>query len=509
MVKPSPAPAFSINSTPQCQNNNAFAFTNASTNLLSSTFEWSFGDGQTSTDTSASHTYANYGSFPVKLKVFNPPGCYREITKTVNVIAKPVAAFTFPPVVCEDTTLLTLTESSYVPGGTGSISRWWWDIGGNTLNVKNPPPFTPVAGGPLVVKLAVSASQGCASDTLTQTIHVRFKPIANFTYPHAVCDNQSVVLKDGSYFAAGALGEQVTKWDWTTDTLKSAVQNPVYNLTAGSHHVTLVVESSYGCKSQPTDAFFIVNPKPHIRLSISDSCVLRNIQYKAIDLDTNVSKWSWNFGQGAYDGPSQVTKTFPVAGDEPLTLTGRTAMGCEDTIVRPFTIYDNKAFAGRDTLAAMNQPVQLDAHGGANVQYTWTPATGLNNPFIENPIATYDRDVTYKLDAISDKGCDAHSKLYIKRMAGPALYVPTAFTPNGDGLNDVLRVFPVGIRSFSYFAVYNRFGQRIFYTTDFTKGWDGRIGGVAPDSGTYVFVASAIDYRGEHLMNKGTVVLMR
>jgi gliding motility-associated-like protein len=180
----------------------------------------------------------------------------------------------------------------------------------------------------------------------------------------------------------------------------------------------------------------------------------------------------------------------------------------KDTIIRPFTIYDNKAVAGRDTITAMNEPVQLNAHGGDNVTFTWSPAIGLNNATKENPVATLDRDQLYRLDAITDKGCDSHTRILIKRFKGPELYIPSAFTPNADGLNDVLRVFPVGIKSFSSFAVYDRYGQKMFSTTDYNEGWDGRFKGKPVNPGTYVAYATAIDYHGIPMINKVSVVII-
>jgi gliding motility-associated-like protein len=134
---------------------------------------------------------------------------------------------------------------------------------------------------------------------------------------------------------------------------------------------------------------------------------------------------------------------------------------------------------------------------------------GLNSDTIEAPIARWDKDQLYKLTAITDKGCDSHSKILIRRFAGPELYIPTAFSPNGDGLNDVLRVFPVGIRTFHFFAVYNRYGQVLFQTTDYSKGWDGTVNGKKAEPGTYVAYATAIDYKGNPMVKKITVVLVR
>jgi gliding motility-associated-like protein len=226
-------------------------------------------------------------------------------------------------------------------------------------------------------------------------------------------------------------------------------------------------------------------------------------------MDKTVKQWFWDFGDGLNKGDSLITKTYHVEGNKPLILIGQTNYGCKDTIRRPFRVYDNKAFAGRDTITAIDEPVQLHAHGGPGVTYTWSPATGLNNPTLENPVAILDRDQRYRLDALTLEGCDSHSDILIKRFKGPELYIPTAFTPNGDGKNDVLKVFPVGMRAFHYLAVYNRYGEMVFKTTDYGTGWDGTYKGIKQGTETFVVVAQAIDYRGKLFLKKGTVTVIR
>jgi gliding motility-associated-like protein len=235
--------------------------------------------------------------------------------------------------------------------------------------------------------------------------------------------------------------------------------------------------------------------------------VNRVIHFTATDLAGTVNKWWWNFGTGIYEAPSVITKVFTGDGYKPFTIIGMTIHGCKDTIIRPFTTYSNYAYAGHDTVAAMQEPVQLFASGG--IQYLWTPASGLNNPAINYPVATWDKDQLYLVKAISREGCDSYSRVFIKRYKGPELYVPSAFTPNGDNLNDVLKVFPVGIRKFGYFIIYNRMGEKVFYTTDYSKGWDGSYKGRALETGSYIFIATATDYKGNEMVNKGTVIMLR
>src|SRR6185436_15595856 len=141
-----------------------------------------------------------------------------------------------------------------------------------------------------------------------------------------------------------------------------------------------------------------------------------------------------------------------------------------------------------------DEPIQLDAHGELNMQYTWSPLTGLDQANIEKPVATYNRDQLYQLYTITEKGCKKQTQLFIKRYAGPELYVPTAFTPNSDGKNDRLRVIPTGISSFGYFAVYNRWGQLVYRSTNYNEGWDGTLNGAQLGTGTFVYIAEATDY---------------
>lgn len=446
----------------------------------------------------------------MKLKVVNPPTCSNQATLAVTVIPKPLATFSYPPVICENQTSVQFTNNSSVPGGVSVITSWWWSIGGTVTSVKTPSPFIAATPGNMPVKLVVTTTEGCRSDTNSIILPVHYQPYAALKYSTPLCNNETVQFTNLSSLPASASPENVIRWTWRFDnTVSSTLKDPSQNLIAGTHHAKLVAETNFGCRSAEADSLFIVNAKPDIRLDINDSCVFRDIKYTGVDLLSSVDKWYWDFGTGLRRDASTVTKRYSAGGYMPLKLIALTFAGCKDTIIRPFTIFDNKAFAGRDTMVATQQPVQLNANGGANVRYTWTPATGLSDATLENPIAILDRDQLYRLDAISDKGCDSHSKVLIKRFKGPELYIPTAFTPNKDGLNDVLRVFPVGIISFKFFSVYNRYGQEVFRTTNFSEGWDGTYRRLPLETGTYVAVARAIDYRGNEMMNKVSVVLIR
>lgn len=511
-VIPTPVNSFSINTIRQCEKDNNFIFASTATNLLNASYTWDFGNSQTftSTDTFATHNYGTTGNFNVKLKITNAGRCSAERTRQVTVVPKPLASFTFPTTICENQTSITLTDKSTVPGNVSTINSWWWNINGSVVQAQTPTGFT-APGGPLPVRLAVSTIDGCHSDTSTAIINVRFAPLVKFKIGDLMCNNEIIRFTDQSEMPAAAGAEAVTKWYWSFDGSITPVtnQNPTRNFISGNHNAQLISESNFGCKSPVFAQAFEIFPKPLIDLSITDSCVFVPVTYTAADIAGNVVKWNWDFGNGFRSGSSNITANYNTAGDRPFTVMTFTDHGCKDTIIRPFTIYDNKSFAGRDTVAAFTQPVQLTANGEPNMRYTWSPATGLDRWDIEKPIALLDHDQQYRLYTVTEKGCKKTTDIMIKRYAGPDIYIPNAFTPNNDGLNDRFKVTPVGIKSFGYLAVYNRWGQLIYRSSNYSEGWDGKVGGVLQASDTYVYVAQAIDYNGKSMLRKGTVILIR
>ncbi len=511
-INPMPAAAFTANISRQCQNDNLFQFKSSSSNLRNTTYTWDFGDGivqSSTTDSVISHVYAISGNFVVKLKVLNEPKCSVESMVNVTVVPKPYSTFTYPVNVCEQQTALDIVNTSAVPGGVSTINKWWWKVNGTVYTSEFPPSFVPISAANIPVQLVVTTAEGCRSDTSNTVIPVRRRPVASFRFTKPLCDNEMINFTDLSEVPGSGTVERINTWHWQFGASSASMQHPTLRFTAGVQHAKLVAETEYGCRSLEADSSLVIYPKPAIQLSVNDSCVFRVIRYSAVDLAGTVDKWYWNFGDGLKQDAPLITKMYNREGTHPFTLLAQTIYGCKDTIIRPFTVFDNKAYAGKDTTAAMGEPVQLYGHGGVNVSYTWTPEIGLNDGSKENPVATLDRDQVYKLDAITDKGCDSHTSIRIKRYKGPEIYIPTAFTPNNDGRNDYLQVFPIGTRAFEFFAVYNRYGEQIYYSTDPMKGWDGTYKGAKLGTGNFVVVAKAVDYKGSPILKKENVVLIR
>ncbi len=512
IVNPTPISSFIVNNDRQCQGQNNFIFTNTTTNTLpNAVYTWDFGDGNSSTLPNPNHSYANYGTYTVKLNVLNLPNCDNTFTKQVYVLAEPLADFSYPPMICEQQTPVLLTDNSTVPGNLGSINEWRWLIGSTVSTAQSPIAFF-ANGGNLPVKLIVRTIEGCLSAEKLVNLQVHYRPKANFNFNGLFCENEIINFRDQSILPGNTSSDRISSWHWQIDNIiNSSIQNPEFILAPGNHQINFISETNVGCKSIQKDSTFTIYGKPKIDIAINDSCINRDIFFNAISSNSNlVTKWFWNFNnQGFLQRNQFIIRRYTTEQNNPIKLIGQTVNGCKDTLTRPFRIYENHAFAGRDTIAALSQPVQLDAGGSNMLYYSWSPSLGLNSSSIRNPIANLDRDQLYVLNSMSIYGCDARSEIFIKRYKGPELFIPSAFTPNNDGLNDVLKVIPVGIKAFYSFAVYNRFGNRLFYTNDYTRGWDGTFHGEKSAPGTYVYLIRALDYHGKEIMKKGTVVLLR
>jgi gliding motility-associated-like protein len=144
--------------------------------------------------------------------------------------------------------------------------------------------------------------------------------------------------------------------------------------------------------------------------------------------------------------------------------------------------------------------------------FIWTPSVGLSNAQIANPVVTIGSigtDVLYKVVASTVAGCKGEAFVNVRVYKGPDIYVPTGFTPNGDGKNDKFTPFPVGMKSYNYFRVFNRWGQVVYQTKKLNDGWDGTIGGQLQPDGIYVWMIEGLTKDDRIITKKGTVMLIK
>ncbi len=183
--------------------------------------------------------------------------------------------------------------------------------------------------------------------------------------------------------------------------------------------------------------------------------------------------------------------------------------GCKDTLdvkvtVRPLP---NVRILNQDTTIKYGQSIQLLV-AGAYI-YNWTPVSTLTNPNIVNPIASPTEPTTYTVFGLADNGCRNLDSVRISIDYRDNLFVPTAFTPNGDGKNDIFRVSNLTFQQLQEFRVFNRWGQELFRTNDPKTGWDGTWRGVQQDMGSYQYLIRVAYPDGFVETYKGDVTLIR
>ncbi|MEP7377332.1 MAG: gliding motility-associated C-terminal domain-containing protein, partial [Chitinophagaceae bacterium] len=167
-------------------------------------------------------------------------------------------------------------------------------------------------------------------------------------------------------------------------------------------------------------------------------------------------------------------------------------------------------------VATANVPEPLTSRIlGNDYTYNWTPPAGLSNPFINNPIFTYDRQTQYLIEMTSAAGCITVDTLLVKMLSDiptdiqSDIFVPKAWSPNNDGHNDKLFPIPVKIKELVYFRIFNRWGQLVFETNILLNGWDGIFHGQPQVMDTYTWTLEAIGEDGKYYKRAGNSVLIR
>ncbi|MGC4101595.1 lectin-like domain-containing protein [Ferruginibacter sp.] len=474
------------------------------------TWNWQIDNNIVYNTLNPTYTYLTPGSHGVSLFAYplyvspGPGGCTGIQTKAVFVVNKPTANFNYGTI-CQATSV-TLTDASTTTDGV-PINQWWWTLGasGGISNQQNPSTVFNTATGNDTVLLVVHNAKGCASDTLKKPIVINSKPTANFGYSTPVCNGLPVQFSDSSKVNGGT----VTQWSWVYNgTQFSTAQNPSNTFTAGSQTVKLVATSNLGCVSDTASKTFYVNPSPSVSINFKDACKFALVDFSAVDNSATVTQWKWVFGDGGTALTQNAQHMYTANGAYKVKLYATASNGCySDSLEKTINIYGTNAFAGNDTIAAAGQPVQLSASGG--LSYSWTPAYLLSDPTIPNPVTILTSTQVFTLKASTPEGCESYDDVEVKIYKGPDIYLPTAFTPNGDGLNDDFKGTPVGIKQFNYLKVFNRWGQLIFSSSDYNKAWDGKWKGDKQPGGVYVVMANGIDFKGNTIEKKQTVMLIR
>jgi gliding motility-associated-like protein len=163
-----------------------------------------------------------------------------------------------------------------------------------------------------------------------------------------------------------------------------------------------------------------------------------------------------------------------------------------------------EAYAGEDAKLALGEQIQLQASGG--VSYRWSPAEGLNNAQIPDPVAQPEKTITYTLTVTNENGCSAVDEITITiENEVKEVFIPNAFSPNNDGVNDVWEIFNIDIYPDCKISVFDRWGNAVFESAGYQDPWNGMYAGEVLPAGSYAFI---IQLDADHTPITGTLMII-
>ncbi|TAL60315.1 MAG: PKD domain-containing protein, partial [Bacteroidetes bacterium] len=377
-------------------------FTDQSTGSPTS-WSWDFGDGNTATQQSPSHTFAAAGTYSVTLIVTNANGCPDTITIPVTVDPIPIAAFS-PFSVCFNNAI-PFTDNS-----TGNPTQWLWDFGDGTSSTQQNPSHTYSAPGTYTTSLIISTANGC-KDTINQVMNINPLPNPNFSSP-PVCIGNPSLFTDLSSIATGS----INGWSWnfgeqSSSSNISTLQNPSHTYSqGGTYTVILTVTSDSGCQGTIMIPVNVVN-KPVAAFSVPNQC-LNTVSVFTDNSTGNPTTWDWNFGDGSPNVTQQnPSHTYLATGTYTVTLIVSSVAGCNDTTVNPVTIYPIPIpLFKADTVCAGNPSSFTDLSympNGNITSWLWDFGDGTSTSSAQNPIHTYASSGNFNvtLTVTSNNGC--------------------------------------------------------------------------------------------------------
>lgn len=356
-------------------------------------------------------------------------------------------------------------------------------------------------------RATVTINQSCSGNSATNDFTAHSPALLKINAPAGVCPGNTFDLTAPSVTQGSSLGMVFSYWTDAAATI--AVTNPT-SVRAGIYYIKATAVN--GCVFiSSVEIKTSTEPKADAG---ADAVVCSGSNYQLTGNGGISYSWSPATYLSSAAIANPVISNPGITGSITYRLKVKDANGCESrvsdevkiTFAAPATV-----FIDSDSAVSINQPLHLIATDPAHnnfVDYRWTPAYGLNNPFIRDPVARLDKEMTYTVLATTKYNCKASASITVKVYRGPEIYVPNSFTPNGDGLNDVLKPIPVGLAEFHYLKVFNRFGQLLYTVTDPSKGWNGKVNG-EPGFGTYIWIAEGIDYKGNLIMRKGATTIIR
>ena len=490
---------------------NTINFTDLSINTFPNinSWLWNFGDGDSSIAQNPTHTYSNTGSYTVQLTVTDTSGCSGTIDTLVTLSS------------------LTAQQSLITDCGNNNVQftalpdsagAYLWNFGNpsapnNTSSLQQSNYVYPDTGVYNAYLVVYWGNNNECSDTSFFEVSINPPFVASFDFDQDSCSNLVQFTE-----TTNVPGNPSIQWQWSFgDGDSSITQNPLHNYLAGNYNSSLIVTATNGCTDTVNVPVLIKSYDPYF---INDDTLLCDSPAEILLQANGGDFYLWQ-PSSQFINPSSSNQLVTVN----TTATYNVLIGRinneGDTCIQSFSTQVSVASIGqanltidaeRDTIfVGESTPINVDIAAG-NYNFVWSPIQGIDNPNTDNVVASPLLSTQYTLTVLEGSVCSKSENVYITVFKADcseaSLFVPNTFSPNGDGKNDKLMVRGNYLAQI-YFAVYNRWGEKVFETNDKNIGWDGSYKSDVADPGVFGWYLKATCKDGETKEMKGNVTLIR
>lgn len=473
--------------------------TNNSYNYTS--VKWDFGDGTTADNLNyPSHIYEQPGKYIITLYVYGPSGLTGTFKDSVRIQLPQGSIKTNKKEGCVGLTpTFTIT--------TKNANNYLWDYGdgsvisnGNTTTSHqyNQP-------GKYIPLLMLVDSNGCSSFApLADTINIHPNPVVVITpQDPRICKGQDIPIV--------ASGGTVYSWSPASGLSNAFIANPKANPVVTTSYI-VTVKDNIGCSSSGTQKITVVQPgKVNVGLNVA-VCSGKTVQLNA----TGATFYQWilstnDLNNTAINNPVASplqTTTYTVTGTDEYKCFSDTASITVKILALPTVSIPPV----QDILLGTQIPLTSITSSDV-VTWNWSPADYLSCSNCPSPLSTPLSQKTYTLTVTNGNGCIASDMIVLKLQCQEnRVFIPGAFSPNGDGKNDVFSI--MGISVVKHLVIYSRWGTPVYEQHNYiasirSNGWDGTYKGEPLPSGTYAYFAEMECPSGGSFTKRGTVVLVR
>jgi len=473
-------------------------FNNTSTGNNLASWKWNFGENNNlSLLKDPFFIYNKPGKHTVDLITYTSFGCSDTISKKDYIdVGGPYATIDVRDSICKNTDIIFKT------GEAINIYDMKWDFGDGYNSPGDIVVHQYSNSGNIYPILFLRADQdNTCNKAISDTILV-LNQIAKFQ----VTNNQT----EGCMPLAVGFEDNSTNaftWEWDfNDGSTSSLQNPTHTFAAaGNYNVSLKITHPLGCSDITKVTPITIFPLPQVGVSADTTICLGT--YALLNATGGV-QYAWQPSSLTNQPQNASTEANPTINTK-FKVTVTDLNHCSDTATTNVWVQQPLQLDLRDTSVIIGETFSPDISDPAILNYLWEPAETVSCASCPDPDLFTLNTTNYTISITDTTNCFTTKYPFtLSVIKKYSVDVPDAFTPNGDGINDLIFVKGWGIQELIYFKVFNRLGQLIYESSDLNSGWDGSYKGIIQPIETYTYLVEVKTYDNSRLSKKGSFKLI-